>query len=74
MSGGPPAGADFSLRIAGEDSQALERVSQDVLKIMRDIPGALNVRTSDASLPSEFRIVFDENKLAEYGLSISSVA
>lgn len=74
MSGGPPAGADFSLRIAGDDAVALERVSQDILKIVRDIPGALNVRSSDVSLPSEFRVVFDEDRLAEYGLSLAQVS
>lgn len=74
MSGGPPAGADFSLRIAGDDPIVLERVSQDIIKLVRDIPGALNVRSSDVSLPSEFRIVFDEDRLAEYGLSLTQVS
>ena len=74
LSGGPPAGADFSLRIASEDSDTLETVSEEVMKIVRSIPGAVNVRSSNVALPSEFRLEFDPSALANYQLSVSQAA
>ncbi len=74
LSGGPPAGADFSLRIASEDSDTLDIVSEDVIKIVRSIPGAVNVRSSNVALPSEFRLEFDPSALATYQLSVSQAA
>ena len=72
--GGPPAGKDFELRIAGPDFRVLDAVAGDVRKVLEKIPGTLNIETSRRPLPLEFRFSFDPSRLALYDLTLPQAA
>lgn len=74
MKGGPPAGADFEIKIAGDDFTVLERIAGDVKKRLATIPGTINITTSRKPLPLEFRMSFASDKLALYDVTLPQVA
>lgn len=74
MAGGPPAGADFELKISGTDFRVMESIANDVKKVLATIPGAINIETSRKPLPLEFRLSFDSEKLALYNLTLPQVS
>lgn len=74
MKGGPPAGQDFELRIAGPDFRVLESISGDVIKALETVPGAINIQSSRRPLPLEFRLNFDPTRLSLYDLTLPQVA
>lgn len=72
--GGPPTGSDFELEIAWDDFDTLEKISQDVIQILKTIPWVINIETSKKPLPFEIYFSFDTQKLALYQLSIPQVS
>lgn len=74
MKGGPPAGGDFELRIAGPDFRVLDAVAGDVIKALEKVPGAINVQSSRRPLPLEFRLTFDPARLSLYDLTLPQVS
>lgn len=74
LAGGPPAGADFELKIAGPDFAVLDKIAGDVKKTLAETPGTLNINTSRKPLPLELRFSFDSDKLALYNLTLPQVS
>lgn len=74
MAGGPPAGADFELKISGADFRVMEQIAADVKKVLVTVPGAINIETSRKPLPLEFRLSFDSTKLSLYNVTLPQVS
>jgi len=66
--------ADFEIRVAWEDFKVLDKIGNDVKNIVEKIPWAVNVNTSRKSLPFEFNIILNKEKIALYNLSDSEVS
>ncbi|QQS20880.1 MAG: efflux RND transporter permease subunit [Candidatus Moraniibacteriota bacterium] len=73
LAGGPPSGASFEARISGDDLRELEKISNDLKKILADIPGTTNISTSLKNAPADYTFSLDRAKLAAYGLDATSV-
>ena len=74
LAGGPPAGADFSVQIMGDDFNIMDKIASDLEHILATIPGAINIDTSRKPLPAEFRFTIDPARLALYDLTLPQVA
>ncbi len=74
ISGGPPSGADFEARIAGEDLQELERLANEYLVALDAIEGTVDEETSLELNPGEFTLRFDYDALQQRGLTTGQVA
>lgn len=72
-SGGPPAGADFQANIRGDDLAVLEEIADEFARKLRDIPGAINIRTSLTPSPGKVQVNLDRVALKERGLSAIQV-
>lgn len=66
--------ADFEIRIAWEDFETLEKMANDIIKIVETIPWAIDIKTSRKPLPFEFNIRFDDTRLALYDITVPQVA
>ena len=71
---GPPLDAPISLRVMGQDLASLETAADDVLRLLREIPGTRDTRHNlDLGVPSvSFRI--DDAAAARHGLARTHVA
>ncbi|MDD4151136.1 MAG: efflux RND transporter permease subunit [Candidatus Gracilibacteria bacterium] len=74
LASGPSTGADFELKISGDDFVILDKIAADVKKVLQTIPGAINIDTSRKALPFEYTFSLDTSKLALYDLTIPQVS
>lgn len=66
---GPPVATNVVVDVSGDDLQALEFLADRIKDKMATIPGALNVESSVGSRRTEFQVVVDHDRAANYGLS-----
>lgn len=72
--GGPPVGKAFSATFSGDDLGLITESVEKAERMLKDIPGALNVTTSTRNDSPEFSIHLDTGKAAEQGVSLLSVS
>ena len=65
--------ADVAVKIFGEDSEVLERVAGEALKILASIPGAADTQAEVLSGVPELRVDVDRAALARYGLNVTDI-
>jgi len=66
--------APIAVEIRGHDLEVLGRVADDVVARLTNIPGLTDVRSTVRPGHPEARVVFDRDKLLEYGLDLGQVA
>ncbi|MBO8170282.1 MAG: efflux RND transporter permease subunit [Bacillaceae bacterium] len=62
------------ISIKGENLQVLDRISADITRIVRDVPGVRDPDNSFSGRKREYVIRFDRDKLKFYGLDVLSVS
>lgn len=73
-SNGPPSGAPVEMKFIGDDLNDLGIAADKAEKLLRDIPGTLDVRTSLRDDGTQFEIAIDRDKASQVGLSSAAVA
>lgn len=73
LGGGSNVEADLVLEILGNDPQAVSAVGRQVHDIVLQVPGLVEVHTSDKAGKPEIRVTPDRRQLAERGLSAGAV-
>lgn len=71
--GGPPSGAAFEARIAGDDLKTIDKIAHDLKGILATIPGTTNINSSLKNAPADYTFALDHDRLAFYGLDATSV-
>jgi len=74
IAGGPPSGADFELRIAGDNIETLEQLSTKYLSVLREIPGVVDAKSSIELSPGEFTLKFDYNQMQAHSVNVAQVS
>ncbi len=64
------AKTDIAIKIFGENMEELKLLADQAEKIIRDIPGAGDVKVEQTEGLPQLRVHFDRAKIAEYGLDI----
>ncbi len=73
-SNGPPSGAPVEMKFVGDDLNDLGIAADKAEKLLKDIPGTLDVRTSLRDDGTQFEIAIDRDKASQVGLSAAAVA
>jgi multidrug efflux pump subunit AcrB len=71
---GPPSGAPVIITFKGDDLEALSLLADKSEKILKGIPGTLDVETSLRDNGTQFEIIIDKAKASQYGLTAAQVA
>lgn len=66
--------SDLAIKIYGEDLKESRRVAEDVLTVLKTIPGAADLAIDQEPPLPQLQIRADRNKIAQYGLNVSDVA
>jgi multidrug efflux pump subunit AcrB len=74
LAGGPPAGKAVSVKVRGDDWDALRRAADRVLAIVAAVPGARDVTDDEVPGRNRLRLTMDHEALARAGLDAASVA
>jgi HAE1 family hydrophobic/amphiphilic exporter-1 len=72
-SGGPPSGAAFQAQIMGDDLQELDKIANDLKKVLDSIEGTINTDISFKESPAEYTFKLDPAKMELYKLNASLV-
>ncbi len=64
----------IEVEVRGHDLETLKTLSRTAEGRLAEIPGLVDVRSSLQSGNPEIRIIYDRDRLAEYGLSLRTVA
>ncbi len=65
--------ADVAVKIFGEDISTLERIGEQIRRILMRVSGSADVQVEILSGVAELRVVADRSALARYGLNVSDV-
>ncbi len=74
VEGGPPSGAPIVVKIWSNDTNTLSLATEQVERLIEDIPETRNTSSSLANDGTELQITIDRTKAQTYGLSTASVA
>ena len=70
---GPPTGPPVNIEISGDDFVKLGRLSEEVKRIIKDIPGLADLKDNFDEARPEIKITVDREKAALYGLNTAMV-
>jgi cobalt-zinc-cadmium resistance protein CzcA len=65
--------ADIAVKIFGPDEQMLDRLAEQVLRVLGRVPGAADTQKQVFSGAAEWQVVVQRDQLARYGLNVSDV-
>jgi multidrug efflux pump subunit AcrB len=74
LSGGPPTAKPVSVKVRGDDEAQLRRATDEVMRIVRAIPGARDVVDDDVAGRSELALTLDREAMRAAGLGAGAVA
>ena len=66
--------SDLAVKVYGEDMKESRRVAEDVLTVLKTIPGAVDLAIDQEPPLPQLQIRADRDKIAQYGLNVSDVA
>ncbi|MCH8286241.1 efflux RND transporter permease subunit, partial [candidate division KSB1 bacterium] len=72
--GGGDDGNPLQIEISGENLDRLNLIADEIMKIAKSTPGAVDIRSSWREGVPELHLVPNRKKLADYGISLSSLA
>lgn len=71
---GPPTGKAINLEIYGEDLRKLGQLAANIKRIIRDVPGLVDLKDNYVSAKPEIRVDVDKEKAALLGLDAYTIA
>lgn len=66
--------SDLAVKVYGEDFKESRRIAQDVLTVLKTIPGAEDLAIDQEPPLPQLQIHADREKIAQYGLNVSDVS
>ncbi|MBL8008334.1 MAG: efflux RND transporter permease subunit [Ignavibacteria bacterium] len=74
QSGGPPTGPPVNIEISGDDFAKLGQISDEIKKMIKDIPGMKDLKDDFDEARPEIKITIDREKAALYSLNTTTIA
>lgn len=68
------AHTDLAIKIYGEDLTESRRIAEEAVKIVRQVPGAVDAGIMEEPFLPQLQIIADRDKIAQYGLNVIQVA
>jgi cobalt-zinc-cadmium resistance protein CzcA len=68
------AHSELVVKVFGDDLQESRRIAEDVLKTLRNVPGAVDLAIDQEPPLPQLQIYADRDRIAQYGLNVSDVA
>ncbi len=77
---GPPTGPPVNIEVSGEDFDQIVRITEEITEMLMEasavgaIPGLVDVQNNIAGGFPEYRVLIDQEKANQFGLSVSDIA
>jgi cobalt-zinc-cadmium resistance protein CzcA len=66
--------SDLAVKVYGEDLQESRKIAEEILRILKTIPGAVDLAIDQEPPFPQLQIHADRDKIAQYGLNVSDVS
>ncbi|MCP5487023.1 MAG: efflux RND transporter permease subunit [Verrucomicrobia bacterium] len=70
---GPPIGAPVSIELAGDDFDTLSRISGDLIRAIKGIPGLVDLQDDFEEALPELQFIVDRDRAAMFGLDTRTI-
>lgn len=70
---GPPVGKPINIEIYGDDFEILGKITDDIKRMIKDIPGLVDLRDDLDETKPEIRITVDRERAKLFGLSTAAI-
>ena len=74
LTGGPPTGAPIEARISGDDLLILSELTENVMDILENTEGVINVTSDLQTSPADLTFTLKKDVLSKVGLSVGEVS
>lgn len=74
QTGGPPTGPPVNIEISGDDFVKLGQLSEEVKRLIKDIPGMKDLKDDFDEARPEIKITIDREKASLFGLNTTTIA
>jgi CzcA family heavy metal efflux pump len=74
QTGGPPTGPPVNIELSGDDFAKLGKISEDIRRQIRDIPGIKDLKDDFDQARPEIKITVDREKAALYNINTTTIA
>ncbi|MBK8554040.1 MAG: efflux RND transporter permease subunit [Ignavibacteria bacterium] len=74
QTGGPPTGPPVNIEISGDNFENLGKLSDDVKRLIKDIPGIKDLKDDFDEARPEIKITVDREKAALYNINTTTIA
>jgi len=71
---GPPVGKPVAVRLQGDDYAVSKSIAREMKEYLHTLPGVSNVEDNLREGPREIRLVLDEQRAGQHGLSFEAIA
>jgi HAE1 family hydrophobic/amphiphilic exporter-1 len=71
---GPPVGKPVAVRLQGDDYSVSKAIALEMEQFLRNLPGISNVEDNLREGPREIRLLVDEERAGQHGLSFEAIA
>ncbi|MCS6967721.1 MAG: CusA/CzcA family heavy metal efflux RND transporter [Cytophagales bacterium] len=68
------AHSELVVKVYGDDFKETRRIAEDVLRVLKTVPGAVDLAIDQEPPLPQLQIYVDRNKVAQYGLNVSDIA
>ena len=74
LSGGPPAGKAISIKVRGDDFDAIQRAANDIKNLVANVPGTTDVQDDNLPGRPQLQLTLNREALRDMGLSAAQAA
>ncbi|HMS66158.1 MAG TPA: efflux RND transporter permease subunit [Ignavibacteria bacterium] len=74
QSGGPPTGPPVNIEISGDDFSKLGQYSEELKRLIKDIPGIKDLKDDFDEARPEIKITIDREKASLYAINTATIA
>lgn len=74
FTGGPPTGAPIEVRIKGPELSTISMIESQLITILNDTEGVIDIESDENISPAEFAFVLDRDALGRSGLTVGEVS
>jgi len=71
---GPPVGKPVAVRLQGDDYAVSKSIAREMKEYLHTLPGVSNIEDNLREGPREIRLVLDEQRAGQHGLSFEAMA
>ena len=65
--------SQVAIKVFGDDLGELKRISEEIARVVRTVPGALDIRVERLSGQQTLSVEIDRNAIARYGINVADI-